>query len=92
MSIFDIVSGGINIVLITYEITTRFAERRQAFKEANCLNATYEMAKRLSRSLKDAEAEQAEDVASSIKSLTMNCMGRVRDEIDGPPERSQTKK
>lgn len=82
MTLLDIISYGANIVFVTWGVVDWFAKRRERKDTANYLNAGYDMAEKLSISLGDGNTKgQADNIASFLKSATMNSMGMVRNEL-----------
>ena len=83
MSTIQIISYGANIVFVTYGFVQFLNSRKRNREVANFLNASYEMANRLTNQLGKSEfSGQAEDIASALKSTAMNFMNEKRDEIN----------
>ncbi|MFZ5982182.1 MAG: hypothetical protein ACOYS2_01235 [Patescibacteria group bacterium] len=82
IGVIDILSYGSNIVFVTWGVVAMIKEKSKKKETANFLNAAFESAQRLAESLQDNHAqEHAKDIASFLKSATMNCMDAERDEI-----------
>ena len=82
MSAIDIISYILNIIFVTYGVTSFFEQKKLETVQSNHLNGAYEMAKRLMKDLKGSDAHRAEDIASSIKSSALSCANQLRDEIN----------
>lgn len=80
MEIQTIISYGANIVFVTWGLVSLVKDYSRSKETANFFNAVYEMAERLAGSIEEGK-QQAEDIASFLKSATMNFMKIKRNAI-----------
>lgn len=82
IKLLDILSYGLNIVFVTWGIVGILKDSTKDKHAANYFNAGYEMANRLANELgKNYPVGQVRDIASFLKSATMNFMKKQRNEI-----------
>ena len=81
--IINFISYGLNIVFVTWGVVSILKDFGRDKHAANYFNSVYEMADRLATELGTKyPVGQVRDIASFLKSATMNFMKKQRNEVD----------